>query len=70
MAWSLSGGMDWVSEIEDWDLWEVRIPAHAETHVRPLWGDEIEEVKVYTPIPADCLWWVGQRSPKEFEGHA
>jgi hypothetical protein len=68
MAWGLSGAMDWVSsEIEEWDLWEVRLPDHAETHVRPLWGDEIEEVKVYTPIPADLLWWVGMRRGTVFE---
>jgi hypothetical protein len=64
MAWGLSGNLDWVSEIEDWDLWEVRLPEKAETHVRPMWGDEIEEIQVYTAIPADCVWWVGMRTPK------
>lgn len=62
-AWGLSGDMDWVSEIESWDLWQVQLPERAETHVRALWGDVIEEVKVYTAIPADCLWLIGTREP-------
>lgn len=62
MAWGLSGDMDWVSEIEDWDLWQVEIPKNAEVHVRSTWGSTIEEVKVYTPIPANFLWLVGTRT--------
>lgn len=62
-GWGLSGDMPQVSEIEWWDLWEVALPERAETHVRPFWGDEIDELKVYTSIPADRLWLVGWRGP-------
>lgn len=60
-AWALSGGFR-DGEVEEWDLWQVRVPARAEVHVRPEFGDELQEVKVYTPIPADRLWWVGCRA--------
>lgn len=61
MAWSLSGNMDWLADVEEWDLWQVHLPDKAETHVRPMWGNIIEEIKVYTVIPSDCLWYVGTR---------
>ena len=61
MAWGLSGDMEWVSEIEQWDLWQVYLPDKAEVHVRPTWGSIIEEVKVYTVIPPDMLWFCGQK---------
>lgn len=62
MAWGLSGDMGWATEIEDWDLWQVNLPDGAETHIRPFWGDKIEEIKVHTPIPANHLWHVGTRT--------
>lgn len=61
MAWGLSGNMEWVSEIEEWDLWQVYLPDKAEVHVRPTFGSIIEEVKVYTVIPPDMLWFCGQK---------
>lgn len=65
LAWGLSG--DFISSrdedpIEEWDLWEVRVPDDAEIHVRPFWWPKIEEFKVYTSIPASCLWLAGSRS--------
>ncbi len=50
--------------IEEWDLWQVTLPDNAEVHVRPFWGRRIEEFKVYTSIPADCVWFCGQRDDK------
>jgi len=65
LAWSLSAGVrkgDRQNDpIEDWDLWEVRPPDDAEIHVREFWWPKIEEFKVYSSIPPDCLWFVGQR---------
>lgn len=60
-AWGLSGDMEWVSEIDIWDLWQVQLPEKAETHIRPVWGSIIEEVKIHSAIPADHIWWVGSR---------
>lgn len=61
-AWGLSGDMEWVGEVESWDLWEVRLASGDEVHVRPFFGDEIEEIKVRNSIPADRVWYVATRS--------
>jgi hypothetical protein len=61
-AWYLSGDMDYVSEIEDWDLWEVILNENDEVHIRAFFGNEIKEVRAYNSIPADRVWWVGQRT--------
>lgn len=61
-AWSLSGAMEWCQEIEAWDLWQVRLADGDEVHIRPDFGPVIQEIKVRTPIPADRLWWVGERA--------
>lgn len=66
-AWSLSGAMEWVSEIDRWDLWQVRIAEGDSVSVRPDFGPEIQEIKVYGPIPADRLWHVGERGVPVFE---
>jgi hypothetical protein len=62
-AWGYSGGLEveWLDEIEQWDLWQVDLPENAEVHVRPFFGRQVEEVKVHTAIPADCIWYVGTR---------
>jgi len=67
-AWALSGDMGWVSEIEEWDLWQVVLPADGttEVHVRPFFGNHVEEIKVYTPLAPNCLWLVGTREPAVF----
>lgn len=62
-AWGLSGDMEWTSEIEEWDLWQVQIPDAVEVHVRPNHGPLIEEIKVYGAIPADHVWYVATRTP-------
>lgn len=67
-AWSLSGDMEWVSEIEEWDLWQVVIPndSTTEVHVRPFFGNTVEEIKVYTPLAPSCVWYVATREPAVF----
>jgi hypothetical protein len=64
-AWSLSGDMEWLSEIESWDLWQVGLTDEAEVHVRPFWGDTMDELQVYTPIPAEKVWYVATRHAPE-----
>jgi hypothetical protein len=61
--------MSWVSEVEQWDLWEFR-PTNDQgqsLHINPCWGNEIEEVRTYQSVPANRLWWVAQRVPQVFE---
>lgn len=60
-AWSLSGAMDWVSEVDEWDLWLVRIAEGDQVCIRGEFGPKIEEVKVYGPLPGDRLWWAARR---------
>lgn len=62
-AWSLSGAMDWVSEVDEWDLWLARIAPGDHVCIRGEFGPLIEEVKVYGALPADRLWWAGRRIP-------
>lgn len=66
IGWSLSGAMDW-HECDDWDLWQVRLAEHDDVRIRPDFGPAIQEVKLYNPIPADRLWFVGQRGTPVFE---
>lgn len=61
-AWGLSGDMQWVSEIDDWDLWQVRLAEGDEVHYRNDFGPVLREIRVYNAIPADRLWFVGTRS--------
>jgi hypothetical protein len=60
-AWALSGAMDWVSEIDQWDLWQATLADRDHVCVRSDFGPEIQEIKVYGSIPADRLWLVGSR---------
>lgn len=60
-AWAISGAMDYVSEIEYWDLWQVHLVDGDELYVRPDFSPVVDEVKCRTPIPADRLWWIGRR---------
>jgi hypothetical protein len=54
--------MEWVSEIEDWDLWQVQLTDKAEVHIRPTFGRVLEEVKVKSAIPPDHIWLVASRT--------
>jgi hypothetical protein len=60
-AWKLSGGMDWVSEIDHWDLWMVRLTDGDPVCIRNEFGPKIQEVNVCGALPADRLWWVARR---------
>jgi hypothetical protein len=61
-AWQVSGGMDHVTDIDAWDLWQVRITEHDEVWVRPGYGPAVYEVQVRGTLPADRLWWAGRRT--------
>lgn len=66
-AWALSvdvanGGK--ADPIEEWDLWQVTVPDGAEVHVLPFWGRAVQEIKVYTSIPTDHIWFCGMRNDK------
>lgn len=60
-AWGLSGAMEWVSDIDEWDLWQVRLSEGDQVSVRPEFGPRVEEIKVYGSLPADRLWWAARR---------
>lgn len=61
-AWRLSGAMDWVSEIDTWDLWQVRLADTDAVFVRAEWGPHIHEIQVGNSIPPDRIWHAGRRS--------
>lgn len=60
-AWSLSGAMDYVNEIEYWDLWLVHVIDTDELHVRTDYGPRIVEVNLRGCVPPDRIWWAGRR---------
>lgn len=62
-AWQLSGALDYehLTEIEEWDLWEVRLGERDEVRVRSEFGPRVWEVKVYNAIPPDRVWWAATR---------
>jgi hypothetical protein len=61
-AWGLSGDMDWVSEVEEWDLWQVNLAENDEVHIRPDFGWDVKEVRVHNAIGSDRVWWVATRT--------
>lgn len=60
-AWSLSGAMDWCSEIDEWDLWQVQLADTDEVTLRAEFGPQICEVKIRNSVPRDRIWFVGRR---------
>lgn len=66
-AWKLSGNMSWVSEIDQWDLWEFWPDQKQPLTVCPVYGNILEEVRCYNSVPANQLWLVGHREPECFE---
>jgi hypothetical protein len=60
-AWQLSGAMDWVSEVDEWDLWLVTLADKDEVMIRAEYGPEIQEIKVRNSIPRERLWYIGRR---------
>lgn len=59
-AWTLSGATGW-TEVEAWDLWQVRLGDGDQIVVRPEFDAVIREIKVHNVIPPDRLWWVAER---------
>lgn len=61
-AWNLSGAMNgWAEDIEEWDLWMVRLDEGDDIGVRPEYGPELKEILCYTAVLPEQLWWVGRR---------
>jgi hypothetical protein len=58
--------MDWTSEIEEWDLWQITLSENDQTHIRMECGTHIYEVRTFNSIPADRVWLVAQREPPVF----
>lgn len=54
--------MEWVEQITEWDLYQVRLIEGDEVHIRPDWGPVIREIKVHNDIPADRVWYVASRA--------
>jgi hypothetical protein len=61
MAWRLSGDMEWMQEVVSWDLWQVTLGELDEVRELPHFGPVLDEVRVYSPIPADRVWLAGWR---------
>lgn len=72
-AWGLSGDFyndmlrNVADPVETWDLWQVTIPDMAEVRIRSEFGPTVQEVKVYTSIPASEMWYVATRFAPCFE---
>lgn len=60
-AWAVSGDMDWLTGVEEWDLYQVQLAPSDPVHVCPAYGPGLQEVKIAGPIPADRIWRVGTR---------
>lgn len=60
-AWALSGAMEWLADVDEWDLWQVVLGPNDEVMIRAEFGPQIYEVKVRNSIPPDRLWFVGRR---------
>lgn len=61
-AWSLSGKMEWVQEVEQWDLWEIQVSPYDEVRVLPFQGQSAEEIRFYNSVPPNRCWLVATRS--------
>lgn len=60
-AWSLSGGTGW-TEIDEWDLWQIRLSENDNVAIRPEFGYRVREICVRNVITPDRIWYVGSRS--------
>ncbi|MFA5234075.1 MAG: hypothetical protein WC390_06700 [Sulfurimonas sp.] len=48
-------------EIETWDLWQVSLQEHDHMVIRSDLGPYIQEVRIHNGLPADRIWWIGER---------
>lgn len=60
-AWGLSGDMMSVTEIDEWDLWQVHVADSDHIKIRSDLGVVIQEIRVLNAVPADRVWWVAER---------
>jgi hypothetical protein len=61
-AWAYSGDLQHVGDVEEWDLWQLKgVVEGDEVRIRAEFGPEIKEVRLFNPVAADRLFWVGER---------
>ena len=63
-AWMLSAGA-FGERGQDWDCWQLTLDHADEVHIREFWGNRIEEVRIYNPVPKSRLWLIGNRTVPE-----
>ena len=59
-AWEMSGAIH--PEVAEWDLWSVHTDSLTGWEVIPFDNGEPREVRVYEPVPARELFYVGVRA--------
>lgn len=60
-AWGLSGDMEWTGNYEVWDLWQYWVGEKDNVHILPTFGPVVEEVRIFSSIPPNDLWYVATR---------
>jgi hypothetical protein len=60
-AWGLLPYDPLGSEHEEWDLWQVQVTEGDHLSIRGDFAPFIREVRVLHGLPADRVWWVGER---------
>lgn len=60
-GWSLSGDARGRDDIHEWDLYQVVINHNDDIEIRSDLGPCINEVRTFTAIPTDRIWWVARR---------
>ncbi len=60
-AWGLIGDQDAEVENGGWDLWQTEPGPQDSISIRGDFAPYIREVRIENSIPADRLWWVGER---------
>ena len=58
---SSAWGLTLAEDDEIWDLWQVSLRDTDHVEVLPTWGPMLREVRVHNGLPADRVWWVGER---------
>lgn len=60
-AWGLSADI-FGEPGQEWDLWQVRLFPEDEVHVRPFWGNQLEEIRVHNDLPKSRVWHAGRKA--------
>lgn len=58
-AWGLV--LDPEAEDDGWDLWQARVQDGDHVAIRGDFAPYVVEVRVHHGLPADRVWWVGER---------